>query len=80
MTKCGTIYSPNRREGLTGGRKGQMAVSTFTQWPLPRPAQIYGLYRDIQASGDDGTTWEVTGSAPDNALDIAASTVSPDIL
>ncbi len=42
------------------------------------PNVIYGLYGQVQASRDGGTTWTVAGAPPADVFDLAASAVDPD--
>ena len=44
------------------------------------PAVIYGLFGGIQVSRDSGESWSVAGAPPADVIDIAASSVNPDIV
>jgi photosystem II stability/assembly factor-like uncharacterized protein len=52
----------------------QIAVS------LADPKTIYGSYRGLQVSHDEGKSWAVVGPAPDALIDLAASAKSADVL
>lgn len=44
------------------------------------PNILYGLDKDVQISRDGGKTWEVAGSTPSPAIDLAVSAIDPGIV
>jgi photosystem II stability/assembly factor-like uncharacterized protein len=44
------------------------------------PSVVYGLYGSIQVSRDAGKTWEVSGDAPDDIFDLAASALDANLV
>lgn len=44
------------------------------------PKILYGLDEDVQISRDGGETWEVAGSTPSPAIDLAVSAIDPGIV
>jgi photosystem II stability/assembly factor-like uncharacterized protein len=66
-------------EGLGSGAGGPVDFHAMDV-SAADPNVIYGLYGDIQVSRDGGNTWEVAGTPPADAFDIATSAASADMV
>jgi photosystem II stability/assembly factor-like uncharacterized protein len=61
---------------------GARGLVDFHQMDVSKadPKVVYGVYGGLQISRDSGRTWELTGTLPDEMLDLAASARAADTL